>query len=291
MSDTAPLLLQRALRSVAAEERRARRASAIAERHDMLADLAVGTQSELIHRRAAHIHRMAADRHRNAAAFYSSVVFSALRDHDTGDDSDRPGTFTASLAALTGSESTALTLSTGHSGDILLASDDRARAAHDLEFTLGEGPTRDCLTSGALYAQGDAITARWRIFGPALRPLQIRSVATVPLRPTALTHGTVVVYDLEPARVEDELARLRSVGEAFLSIALEELATRDGTAVLKVDQLDLHDVIHQAAGMIASRHLCSTTDAVALLRAHAFAEERTVDEIAQDVVAHGLLLD
>jgi AmiR/NasT family two-component response regulator len=46
--------------------------------------------------------------------------------------------------------------------------------------------------------------------------------------------------------------------------------------------------IHQATGMVVAQLGISTADALARLRAHAFAEQRLLGEVARDVVARRL---
>jgi AmiR/NasT family two-component response regulator len=50
------------------------------------------------------------------------------------------------------------------------------------------------------------------------------------------------------------------------------------------EETDFQPVVHQAAGMISVYHGFGIDDAEALLRAHSFAEDRPVTDVARDVV-------
>jgi AmiR/NasT family two-component response regulator len=50
-------------------------------------------------------------------------------------------------------------------------------------------------------------------------------------------------------------------------------------------------VVHQATGMVAEQLRMATRDALALLRARAFAEGRRLSELAADVVARRVRFD
>jgi AmiR/NasT family two-component response regulator len=51
-------------------------------------------------------------------------------------------------------------------------------------------------------------------------------------------------------------------------------------------QADRRAVVHQAAGVLAERNGCTVADALALIRAHAFAEGEPVESIASDIIQH-----
>ena len=51
---------------------------------------------------------------------------------------------------------------------------------------------------------------------------------------------------------------------------------------------DFHFVVHQAAGIVSAQLDVSVAEALIRLRAHAFANDRLLTDVAQDVVAHRL---
>ena len=53
---------------------------------------------------------------------------------------------------------------------------------------------------------------------------------------------------------------------------------------------DFQPALHQAAGVLHERCGWTIDNAIALIRAHAYAEERRVGEVAEEVVRGGLLL-
>ena len=63
------------------------------------------------------------------------------------------------------------------------------------------------------------------------------------------------------------------------------------SALRRLGLADDQAVVHQAAGMVSAHCHCSTGDALALLRARAFADGQPVGQVAHAVVHHGLRLD
>jgi hypothetical protein len=54
---------------------------------------------------------------------------------------------------------------------------------------------------------------------------------------------------------------------------------------------DFHFVVHNAAGAVSVQLDVSVTEALIRLRAYAFANNRPLDEVAEDVVAQRLRLE
>ena len=48
--------------------------------------------------------------------------------------------------------------------------------------------------------------------------------------------------------------------------------------------------MNQAAGMVSVQCDCGVADALALIRAHAYAEDRSVESVARDIVGRRLRL-
>ncbi|MFH8991869.1 hypothetical protein [Streptomyces sp. NPDC017940] len=94
-----------------------------------------------------------------------------------------PPRFMAGVAEACGAKSAVLVLVDARNKQLAVAdSGELARAAQDLEFVLGEGPSRDGATRhGPVGATGDAIVARWPCYGPAVIALSVRKVAAAPL--------------------------------------------------------------------------------------------------------------
>lgn len=251
---------------------RARRSDRIAEQHE--AQTRESTRD--VNLRVAALHRASAARHRSSAELLEGFARRMTQwAHLHG---PRPHLIT-DVAEACATPSAALTL-VGHGLSHLAftASDEVARAAQELEFVLGEGPVRDA-TDGVgepVVATGRTLEQRWPGYGPGLAALGPTGVAAVPLGMAGTCIGALAVYDPEP--------RLLASG-GFTRIA-EAVAT---ALLLAPDPetlggADHRDVVHQAAGALSVANGCGVDDALALLRARAFAEGRPAEAIAREVL-------
>jgi hypothetical protein len=98
---------------------------------------------------------------------------------------------------------------------VTAASDAIARAAHDLEIALGEGPAVTAMTAGVpVSAVGGSLPDRWPLYGPAIGELGVRAVVAVPLRNAAGCPGTLCVYSPEPVLPDGAVAAAGRVADA-----------------------------------------------------------------------------
>lgn len=133
---------------------------------------------------------------------------------------------------------------------------------------------------------------RWPVFAQQATAAGVCAVYALPLGSDRVCVGTLDLYrDTVGELTSDELwtagcvARLVTVSLTDLS-RTARLDGRDGL----VDLAD-HDEIHQAAGMIMAQLGIGADDALARLRAHAFAHGRTVLVVARDVLGRRRRLD
>ncbi|MGH9920522.1 MAG: ANTAR domain-containing protein, partial [Nitrososphaerales archaeon] len=87
----------------------------------------------------------------------------------------------------------------------------------------------------------------------------------------------------------DALVMARVVARSIIAMQadapLGELAPEIETGA------DLRTVVHQATGVVSAQFDVSVTEALIRLRAYAFAANRSLTDVAQDVVQSGLRLD
>lgn len=167
-------------------------------------------------------------------------------------------------------------------------------AGDQLQIDLGEGPGHDAYRDGEPVLAADLTSdGTWPAFSAAALEAGIRAAFSFPLRSGAVRIGSLNVYrDLAVALTPDQYRD----GMVFAALARELLVSLQA----EVGTSDLHDVfgetgrdtweVHQASGMVSAQLGVSVTDAAALLRAHAYAEERPVSEVAADVVTRRLHL-
>ncbi|WP_210584085.1 GAF and ANTAR domain-containing protein [Streptomyces sp. GESEQ-35] len=254
---------------------RADRAEAAAERHELLA----AKPGHEFHAHIARTHRRTAACQRASARLQESFALRATA-WDSGHGT-RPQ-FMAVVAEMCGTRSAAITLlDSGRNQLAVAVSDERSRAAQDLEYVLGEGPGQDAAAGRRpVQVAGREIEDRWPGYGPSLAPLGIASVAALPLQTQDHCIGALTVFDPPPSAARP--AHLAEVAEALTRIVLlgpdADPELYGGT--------DHRDAVHQAAGMVSGRIGCSVTDALALIKARAFTEGVSLDTVARQIV-HG----
>ena len=277
-----------------AGQQRAARAAAIAARHEDLAEQ--GSEAlRGLHLKIAAMHRLIQRRHREAAALhaeYADRLSAWLRRPERS--GIRP-VFMTAVARTLGSDSAALMLLSADLDEILAAaSDGLARQAQDLEFTFREGPARDAAISRTpVLADGTVFRDRWAHYGPALAQLGVHAVAAVPFQLAEGSVGALTAFSARPS-TEVDLAALGGVADTLAHAVLaapEETVSDEGVPRLALfEDRDLRPVVHQAAGMLCVQAGCPISDALALIRARAFADAETVEATAMRIVSGGLHL-
>jgi hypothetical protein len=169
----------------------------------------------------------------------------------------------------------------------LYATDDLATEIERLQLTLGEGPCVDSSTTGSpvlvpdLTDAGDVVASRWPVFRDEATRLGARAIFAFPIRFGAIGLGAVDLYRRSPGPLGDHelssaLSSVDAVGIAVLE-APDQYGDPNAPATTNM-------VVHQAAGMVMAQLDTSIEEAMVRLRAAAFADSRTVNELAVDVV-------
>jgi hypothetical protein len=284
----------------AQEHRRADRAAALAARYKARA--ADGPEPvRSLHVRMATVHRQVVGRHHAAAALHEEHA-ARMRAWLAGEGGPETwsGFMSAVAAAIGFGSATAVVCGNRPAAVLAMSSDPMARAAHDLEATLGEGPGTAAMDLGSLVrVGGTALTKRWPLYGPAVTGLGVRSVIAVPLQLAASRLGALCGYDTGPGSSDESVSSTRWIADAVVATVLSGPAAAlaggadpdDGSPASALfgeggffPPGDYQAVVHQAAGMLSVRRGCGIDDAEALLRARAFAEGQPVERIAQSVL-------
>lgn len=196
-----------------------------------------------------------------------------------------------SATGLLGADGGAITLAyTSEDRLTLCATDDCAARLEDLQDVLGEGPGPTAYRTGLqVHATVGAGDQRWPHFDASVHSsLGTIGVHAVPIRPDHTVIGVLTCH-LPPER---ELLLSPSTVQ-FLADAVGVALLRDPAAHATELPRDggpwsSRSRIHQAIGMVVAQLGIDTDDALALLRAHAFAHEATLDDIASAVIAREL---
>jgi hypothetical protein len=182
-----------------------------------------------------------------------------------------------------------------HSPSVASAFDGRARAIQDLEFTLGEGPALDAFAEGRPVLVDDVRTLgqRWPQLSAAVAAMGVQAVFALPLQTGAARIGVLVLYRDEPGALTDhDLADALEAADLVTQLVLvmqSEVAT--DSVAWALDVADHRAVVHQATGMIAVQINAHVDEALVRLRAHSFASDRPIREVAEEVVTGQLRFD
>jgi hypothetical protein len=180
--------------------------------------------------------------------------------------------------------------------ETVYAADEIAAGLEELTLTLGEGPGVDAVHNGKPVLAADMAGAeslsQWPVFAPAAVALGALAVFALPLRIGAIRLGLLMLYrrlagGLTRAQVSDGLA----LADMACVLLLDRISPAAGhTTPGSSGQQDgaWHPEVHQATGMIIVQLGVSAEIAFARLRAHAFAYNRRLGDVAQDVVARRL---
>lgn len=189
----------------------------------------------------------------------------------------------------------ALMTDVGHGGTIT-ATDGTATLMEELQLSLGEGPCVDASRERrAVMLPELAVSGvgRYPVFGPAVLAAGVAAIFAFPLQVGAIRLGILDLYRTSGGGLSDgQLAEALAFADAAVVILLHLQDQSPGGP----DALELHSAvsdplaagreIHQATGMISVQAGVGLTEAMLLLRAHAFAGDRALLPAAQDVVAH-----
>lgn len=185
----------------------------------------------------------------------------------------------------------ALMTDAGHQG-VIAATDGPATLMEDLQFTLGEGPCMDASSERRPVLQPDlarTASVRWPAFGPAVLEAGIAAIFAFPLQVGAIRLGILDLYRATPGTLDaDQLAGALAYSDAAVAILLHLQGTRTAGHGLHAEighPLESRAEIHQATGVISVQAVVGVTEALVLLRAHAYAVDRPILTIAREILA------
>lgn len=183
-----------------------------------------------------------------------------------------------------------LVMATGGPG-ATFSSNPLAAELEDLQLTLGTGPRVEAHTGGVPVLEcdlGAASADRWVGFsGPAVEA-GARSVFSFPLRVGAARLGALTLYQpalgpLDGDVYADALVLAEVVTRALLAT---QAGVPDGSLAAGLrDEAAFDTCVHQASGMVSVQLEVDVREALARLRARAFADGIALGAVAAEVVA------
>lgn len=189
----------------------------------------------------------------------------------------------------------ALTLMTGDGSHAVAGvSDERAREYEEIQFSLGEGPARDAFASGrpVLVADLESAFVRWPGYSPAAVRAGVCAAYSFPVQLGAMRFGVLTLYD---GTLRSLTAHELTQGLIFAEIATDTLlespaADSSGSADGSVADRGLRQALHfrsevyQAQGMLMVQLGVTLAEALARMRAHAYAAGLELDDLATGVL-------
>lgn len=181
--------------------------------------------------------------------------------------------------------------------DTVHATDRVASELEEWQLAFGQGPGVDSFAVGGpvLVVDLDAprYSTRWSAFTPAALASGARAVFALPLQVGAIRLGVLDLYRTRPgplssSELADALVFADVAGMLLLDEAAGTQADESELTWQRGDPTAHHAQVHQATGMILAQLGISAEAAFARLRAHAFADERRLGDVARDIIGRRL---
>ncbi|GAB3844057.1 GAF and ANTAR domain-containing protein [Dactylosporangium cerinum] len=186
------------------------------------------------------------------------------------------------------------------------ASDPNAARLEELQFTFGEGPCIDAAAAGRpvlVPDLADGAMSRWPVYATAVLDAGVRAVFAFPLQVGAARLGVLDVFRSRSGSMSrPELGQALMFADQVVTTLLDgqERATRkdeldeafERRSLDELDEAFEHRAqVFQAQGMVMVQLGSSLAEALARIRAYAYATDRSLSDVAADIVAHQLRLD
>lgn len=180
---------------------------------------------------------------------------------------------------------------------VAAASDPASERIDELQFSLGEGPCVDAFTSRRPVLEPDLATggiARWPMYSAAAHREGARAAFAFPLQVGAARLGVLDVYRVSPGALStEELAQALTFADVATTMLLDgqEQAPQGAAAAGLEEAMEYRFELYQAQGMVMVQMQVSLVEALVLLRAYAYSNDRDLADVARDVVTRGIRLD
>ncbi len=166
-----------------------------------------------------------------------------------------------------------------------------------LQYDLGEGPCVDAYQQDRPVFEPDLANPdvpRWLAFTGPVVEAGGRAVFGFPLQIGAVRLGALNLYNDRPGALSDDQCAdaLIMADVAAQAVLLLQSDAPPGTVAAELESnANFQYVVHQASGMVAAQLEVTVGQALIRLRAHAFGNDRSLTEVARDVVDRRLRFD
>jgi hypothetical protein len=179
----------------------------------------------------------------------------------------------------------------------LAATDEISGQIEDLQVLLGQGPCVDAVTAGAPVLVADmtraTVRARWPVFASAAVDIGVRAAFAVPLLVGDLRLGAMDLYRDDVGSLDQaQVAEAQDYATAAVEILLD-LHNRAGSGGLRSLSAGwgATSLVAQATGMVMVQLDVDANAAFAALRARAYRENQSLQDVARDVIERRTRLD
>jgi hypothetical protein len=203
---------------------------------------------------------------------------------------------TVSADALTMSGAGIMLMSPDLQPSSICSSNGVSARIEELQYELGEGPCVDAYEQSRPVLEpdlADPAVPRWISFAPPAVAAGARAVFGFPMHVGEVPVGALNLYRDRPGPLSDHQhadALVMAEVAAHEVLAMQADAPSGGLASEIEDGATFRFVVHQASGMVSVQLGVSVTEALVRLRAHAFAHDESLTDVAREVVARRLRL-
>lgn len=202
-----------------------------------------------------------------------------------------PRRMCAAFAHVVGADGAAIALGSSEGErSLLAATDKRTEQIEDLQDMLGEGPSLRALIGDgpAILRASDDAQAAWPILTSSLADHSafhgVLALYAFPMQPQQQVLGVLTVVQTRRPDLRVSLEEAQLLANAVGVAVLGDVWSDDATESRWLER----DRVSQATGMVIAQLGVSPADAVAVLRAHAYAMDVTLSEVSRHVVDRSL---
>jgi transcriptional regulator with GAF, ATPase, and Fis domain len=191
-----------------------------------------------------------------------------------------------------------VSLLTGTEHRSISASDDVSEAIEAMQVATRQGPCIDACATRCPVMQADMLSPsadeRWPLFSAGVRQLGVGAVFGFPLLVDRRPIGALDLYSRRPHALTDTdvIDALILADMAALAVTTAEICDVAVVTTSEPEQDWGHpSIVHQASGMTSVQLGITVDEALLRLRAHAFAADRPLVDIATDIVSRRLRIE
>lgn len=206
----------------------------------------------------------------------------------------RPAELATAAAHVTGATAGGLTLVQPLVRLPIGASDADAEVAEQVQASLGSGPCLEAVDARAPLAADEVdLVASWPMYHRLLvERTRFRAVASFPMvQPGGAVFAALDLYSDDPVwTLSCDLVTIqRDVADLVGMMLLGSILGQAGRASWPGDERALRrQQVWVAVGMVCEASAVSDADAMAMLRAYAFASDRLLDDVAEEMLTGDL---